>query len=142
MGQRYYVTSARELMRVNGTTKAPIVNNFGETISGSTTIRAFKMVDQFKAKSMKLIDVDASVFFHTFTAYEWLVLRLETLCALVLCTSALLMVILPANQVNAGKSQKLKLQQHIQFTYINCAFFNVDTDRFAPNLLLSLSECN
>jgi ABC-type multidrug transport system fused ATPase/permease subunit len=37
--QLFYLTSARELMRINGTTKAPIVNNFGETISGAMTIR-------------------------------------------------------------------------------------------------------
>lgn len=101
-GQRYYLTSARELMRMNGTTKAPIVNSFGETISGAMTIRAFDKINQFKSKNLQLVDMDASLFFHTFIAYEWLVLRLETLCAIILCTSAFLMVVLPADSVDGG----------------------------------------
>jgi ABC-type multidrug transport system fused ATPase/permease subunit len=100
--QLFYLTSARELMRINGTTKAPIMNNFGETISGAMTIRAFGKVEQFKKKNLHLIDVDASLFFHTFMAYEWLVLRLETLCAILLCATALLLVILPADSIDGG----------------------------------------
>ncbi len=100
--QLFYLTSARELMRINGTTKAPIMNNFGETISGAMTIRAFGKVEQFKKKNLHLIDVDASLFFHSFMAYEWLVLRLETLCAILLCATALLLVILPADSIDGG----------------------------------------
>ncbi|KAG0614326.1 hypothetical protein M758_6G168500 [Ceratodon purpureus] len=100
--QRYYLTSARELMRMNGTTKAPIVNNFGETISGAMTIRAFEKVPQFEKKNLELVDVDASLFFHTFVAYEWLVMRLEALCAIILATSALLMVVIPSDAVDGG----------------------------------------
>jgi len=91
---------------MNGTTKAPIVNNFGETISGAMTIRAFEKVPQFREKNLKLVDVDASLFFHTFIAYEWLVLRLETLCAIIVATSAFLMVILPADTVDGGTCQE------------------------------------
>lgn len=90
-------------MRMNGTTKAPIVNNFGETISGAMTIRAFEKIPQFQRKNLELVDTDASLFFHTFIAYEWLVLRLETLCAIIVATSALLMVLLPSEDVNGGE---------------------------------------
>jgi len=31
--QKYYFYSAKELMRLNGTTKSPIANHFGESIS-------------------------------------------------------------------------------------------------------------
>jgi hypothetical protein len=105
--QRYYLASARELMRMNGTTKAPIVNNFGETISGAMTIRAFEKIPQFERKNLDLVDVDSSLFFHTFVAYEWLVLRLELLCAVILATSALLMVVLPSDAVDGGESLQL-----------------------------------
>ena len=101
--QRYYLASARELMRMNGTTKAPIVNNFGETISGAMTIRAFEKIPQFERKNLELVDTDASLYFHTFVAYEWLVLRLETLCAIILATSALFMVVLTSDDVDGGE---------------------------------------
>jgi ATP-binding cassette subfamily C (CFTR/MRP) protein 2 len=48
--QKYYFSSAKELMRLNGTTKSPIANQFGEPISGKMTIRAFKVEDQFLKK--------------------------------------------------------------------------------------------
>jgi hypothetical protein len=37
-------------MRVNGTKQSPIANQFGEPISGTMTIRAFKVEDQFLKK--------------------------------------------------------------------------------------------
>jgi ATP-binding cassette subfamily C (CFTR/MRP) protein 2 len=45
--QKYYFSSAKELMRLNGTTKSPIANHFGESISGTMTIQAFRVEDQF-----------------------------------------------------------------------------------------------
>ncbi|KAH0982450.1 hypothetical protein GBA52_009627 [Prunus armeniaca] len=43
--QDYYLASARELIRINGTTKAPVMNYASETSLGVVTIRAFKMKD-------------------------------------------------------------------------------------------------
>ncbi|KAL7181090.1 hypothetical protein ACSBR1_040031 [Camellia fascicularis] len=44
--QGYYQASARELMRINGTTKAPVMNNAAETSLGVVTIRAFNMANR------------------------------------------------------------------------------------------------
>ncbi|GLJ26358.1 hypothetical protein SUGI_0507790 [Cryptomeria japonica] len=100
--QKYYFASAKELMRLNGTTKSPIANHFGESISGAVTIRAFKVQDQFMKKNLDLIDKNASPFFHSFAANEWLIQRLEILSSIVLCSSALAMVVLPAGTFNPG----------------------------------------
>lgn len=40
--QRYYIASARVLVRINGTTKAPMMNHATESMLGVITIRAFK----------------------------------------------------------------------------------------------------
>lgn len=88
---------------MNGTTKAPIVNNFAATISGAMTIRAFEKIPKFEKKNLQLVDIDASLYFHTFIAYEWLVLRLETLCAIILAASAFFMIVLPADSIDGGK---------------------------------------
>ncbi|KAL2581739.1 hypothetical protein AAZV13_15G201400 [Glycine max] len=45
--QGYYQASARELIRVNGTTKAPVMNFAAETSLGLVTVRAFNMADRF-----------------------------------------------------------------------------------------------
>lgn len=100
--QLYYLASARQIMRINGTTKAPIVNHFAEAIAGGSTIRAFKKQADFAVENLSLIDANASPFFHSFAAIEWLILRLEFLSATVLVASALFIVLLPEGHINPG----------------------------------------
>ncbi|KAL6971970.1 Multidrug resistance-associated protein 7 [Sarracenia purpurea var. burkii] len=100
--QRYYFASAKELMRINGTTKSLVANHLAESIAGSMTIRAFEEEDRFFIKNLHLIDINASPFFHSFAANEWLIQRLETLSAVVLSSSALCMVLLPPGTFSSG----------------------------------------
>ncbi|GJW80256.1 ABC transporter C family member 8-like protein isoform X1 [Tanacetum coccineum] len=55
----YYEPTARELMRINGTTKAPVMNYASETSLGVATIRAFNMQERFFKDYLKLVDTDA-----------------------------------------------------------------------------------
>ncbi|KAK9663650.1 hypothetical protein RND81_O265100 [Saponaria officinalis] len=100
--QRYYFATAKELMRLNGTTKSFMANHLAESVAGAMTIRAFKEEDRFFAQNLKLIDTNASPYFHNFTANEWLIQRLETLTACVLASAALCMVLLPTGTFNPG----------------------------------------
>ncbi|CAI9767155.1 unnamed protein product [Fraxinus pennsylvanica] len=100
--QGYYQPSARELMRINGTTKAPVMNYASETALGVATIRAFTMVDKFSENYQKLVDTDAKVFFFSNAAQEWLVLRTETLQNLTLFTAACLLVLTPKGYIAPG----------------------------------------
>ncbi|KAF6164724.1 hypothetical protein GIB67_040976 [Kingdonia uniflora] len=97
--QAYYLASARELLRINGTTKAPIMNYAAETSFGLVTIRAFSSTDRFFSNYINLIDTDAKLFFHSSAAMEWLVIRVETLQNLTLFTAALLLVLLPQGTI-------------------------------------------
>lgn len=90
-------------MRINGTTKSMIANHLAESISGAMTIRAFEEEERFFAKNLDLINKNSSPFFHTFSANEWLIQRLETLSATVLSSSALVMVLLPPGTFSSGK---------------------------------------
>ncbi|KAL4194344.1 hypothetical protein AMTRI_Chr05g58880 [Amborella trichopoda] len=67
---RYHLSSARELVRLNGSTKAPVVNYAAETSLGVVTIRAFSVMERFIHQNLKLIDTDARVFFYTNAAME------------------------------------------------------------------------
>ncbi|KAK4844583.1 hypothetical protein QYF36_021996 [Acer negundo] len=100
--QRYYFASAKELMRMNGTTKSSIASHLAESIVGATTIRAFRQEDGFFSKHLKLIDANACPYFHSSSADEWLVQRLEILCAIVLSSSALSMTLLPLGPSASG----------------------------------------
>ncbi|KAI9109523.1 hypothetical protein K1719_019577 [Acacia pycnantha] len=58
----YFQASSRELMRINGTTKAPVIMNFAsETSLGVVTVRAFNMADRFYQGHLKLVDTDAKI---------------------------------------------------------------------------------
>lgn len=100
--QRYFLASAKELMRINGTTKSVVANHLAESVSGVITIRAFGEEDRFFATSLELIDKNSSPFFHNFSATEWLIQRLEIMSAAVLSSSALVMALLPAGTFSPG----------------------------------------
>ncbi|WJX92066.1 hypothetical protein P8452_73757 [Trifolium repens] len=100
--QQYYQATARELMRINGTTKAPVMNFSSETSHGVVTLRAFNMADRFFKNYLKLVDTDASLFFHSNVAMEWVILRVEAIQNLTVITAALLLVLLPRGYVSPG----------------------------------------
>uniref|UniRef100_A0A803MKY1 ABC transmembrane type-1 domain-containing protein n=1 Tax=Chenopodium quinoa TaxID=63459 RepID=A0A803MKY1_CHEQI len=100
--QRYYFATAKELMRLNGTTKSMVANHLAESLAGAMTIRAFQEEERFFEKNLDLIDLNASPFFHNFAATEWLIQRIEILSAAVLATAALCMVLLPPGTFAPG----------------------------------------
>ncbi|CAN6221055.1 unnamed protein product [Urochloa humidicola] len=100
--QRYYVSSARELVRINGTTKAPVMNYASESILGVVTIRAFAAAERFIHSNMQLIDTDATLFFHTVAAQEWVLIRVEALQSLTIITAALFLVSVPPGAISPG----------------------------------------
>nr|XP_043631930.1 ABC transporter C family member 8-like [Erigeron canadensis] len=100
--QGYYQPTARELMRINGTTKAPVMNYTSETSLGVATIRAFKMQDRFFKNYLKLVDTDASTFIFSNATLEWLILRTEAFSNLILFTAGFLLVLIPKGFVSPG----------------------------------------
>ncbi|WVZ19541.1 hypothetical protein V8G54_006863 [Vigna mungo] len=60
----YYQAFSREFMRVNGTTQAPVMNFAAETSLGVVTIKTLNMVNRFLNNYLKLVAMDATVFFH------------------------------------------------------------------------------
>ncbi|RZC52714.1 hypothetical protein C5167_021143 [Papaver somniferum] len=100
--QRYYSASARVFMRINGTTNSMVANHLGESIAGAMTIRAFQNEERFFLRNLDLIDKNASPSFHIYSANEWFIQRLETLSVIVLCSTALLLVLLPQGTFSSG----------------------------------------
>jgi len=89
-------------MRINGITKAPVMNFATETSLGVVTVRAFNMVESFFKNYLKLVDTDATLFFHSNVTMEWLLLRIEALQNLTAITVALLLVLFPQGYVSSG----------------------------------------
>ncbi|KAF5451125.1 hypothetical protein F2P56_031420 [Juglans regia] len=100
--QRYYHASAKQLKRINGTTKSLIASHLAESMAGAMTVRAFEKEEGFFAKNFDLIDTNASPYFHSFSVDEWLIQRTEMVSAAVLASASLCMVLLPPRTFSSG----------------------------------------
>ncbi|XP_047065452.1 ABC transporter C family member 14-like [Lolium rigidum] len=92
-----YLGTSRELTRLEGVTKAPIIDHFTETVVGATTIRCFNKESEFFQENLDRINSSLRMNFHNYAANEWLGFRLELLGTLVLSITAFLMISLPSN---------------------------------------------
>uniref|UniRef100_A0A453INW7 ABC transporter C family member 13 n=1 Tax=Aegilops tauschii subsp. strangulata TaxID=200361 RepID=A0A453INW7_AEGTS len=100
--QRYYIETARELQRLVGVCKAPIIQHFAESISGSTTIRSFGKEDQFVLTNSHLIDADSRPKFYNAAAMEWLCFRLDTLSSFTFAFALIFLISLPTGIIDPG----------------------------------------
>ncbi|XP_042486083.1 ABC transporter C family member 3-like [Macadamia integrifolia] len=100
--QQYYITTARELARLVGVCKAPIIQHFAESMSGSTTIRSFDQEQRFMETNLKLIDGYSRPKFHTGGAMEWLCFRLDMLSSLAFAFSLFFLILMPKGVINPG----------------------------------------
>ncbi|CAN6557715.1 unnamed protein product [Malus baccata var. baccata] len=100
--QQYYIPAARELARLVGVCKAPVIQHFAETISGSTTIRSFDQESRFRDTNMKLNDSFGRPNFHTAAAMEWLCFRLDMLSSITFGFSLIFLISIPAGVIDPG----------------------------------------
>ncbi|KDP28919.1 hypothetical protein JCGZ_14690 [Jatropha curcas] len=98
--QRYYIPTARELARLAGIQRAPILHHFAESLAGAATIRAFNQEDRFIEANLDLIDSHSRPWFHNMSAMEWLSFRLNLLSNFVFAFSLVLLVTLPEGIIN------------------------------------------
>uniref|UniRef100_A0A0E0JEP9 MRP-like ABC transporter n=1 Tax=Oryza punctata TaxID=4537 RepID=A0A0E0JEP9_ORYPU len=102
--QRYYIDTARELQRLVGVCKAPIIQHFAESITGSTTIRSFGKENQFVSTNSHLMDAFSRPKFYNAAAMEWLCFRLDMLSSLTFAFSLIFLVNLPTGLIDPGIS--------------------------------------
>ncbi|XP_043689685.1 ABC transporter C family member 3-like isoform X3 [Telopea speciosissima] len=100
--QQYYISTARELARLVGVCKAPIIQHFAESISGSTTIRSFDQEPRFMEMNLKLIDGYSRPKFHNAGAMEWLCFRLDMLSSLTFAFSLVFLISVPKGLIDPG----------------------------------------
>ncbi|KAE9596392.1 hypothetical protein Lal_00048632 [Lupinus albus] len=102
--QQYYIPSARELSRLVGVCKAPIIQHFAETISGTSTIRSFDQQSKFQESNMKLTDGYSRPKFNIAGAMEWLCFRLDMLSSITFAFCLMLLISIPQGVIDPGIS--------------------------------------
>nr|GMC75534.1 ABC transporter C family member 3 [Ipomoea batatas] len=100
--QRQYLPSARELARLAGVAKAPVIQHFAETLSGATTIRGFDQESRFCDTNMKLIDNYSRPRFHVYGAMQWICFRLNVLSVITFAFTLIFFVSVPVGTIDAN----------------------------------------
>lgn len=100
--QGYYLSTSRELTRLDSITKAPVIHHFSESISGVMTIRAFGKQTTFYQENVNRVNGNLRMDFHNNGSNEWLGFRLELLGSFTFCLATLFMILLPSNIIKPG----------------------------------------
>jgi len=91
--QKFYVATARQVKRMESISRSPIFTHFSETITGSSTIRAFDRTESFIRENEKKVDENQVCYYPIVVANRWLGIRLEIIGNLLIMFASLFAVI-------------------------------------------------
>ncbi|XP_058074504.1 ABC transporter C family member 3-like [Magnolia sinica] len=100
--QQYYIPTARELARLVGVCKAPVIQHLAESLSGVTTIRSFDQESRFMDTNLCLIDGYSRPKFHSAGTMEWLTFRLDMLSSIMFTFCLIFLITLPKGVIDPG----------------------------------------
>ncbi|XP_070558915.1 ATP-binding cassette sub-family C member 9-like [Ptychodera flava] len=81
--QRYFITTSRELQRLNSISKSPIFAHFSETLGGLSTVRAYRVENPFRRRIKETISTNNAAYLYLETMNRWLGVRLDFIGALI-----------------------------------------------------------
>uniref|UniRef100_A0A8C9PWW0 Multidrug resistance-associated protein 1-like n=1 Tax=Spermophilus dauricus TaxID=99837 RepID=A0A8C9PWW0_SPEDA len=99
--QRYYIASSRQIRRLSGASRSPVISHFSETLLGVSTIRAFGHEQRFIQQNREVVNENLVCFYNNVISNRWLSVRLEFLGNLMLFFTALLAV-LAGNSIDSA----------------------------------------
>ncbi|KAM5445249.1 hypothetical protein MaudCBS49596_007731 [Microsporum audouinii] len=79
-----YIHGARDLKRIENTERSPLYQQFGETLAGNISIRAYAYTTAALAESRRLLDRQTRPFLLLSANSGWLSLRVGTLSSLIM----------------------------------------------------------
>lgn len=110
---KFYLASSRDLKRLESIERSPLFQQFGETLSGVTTIRAYGDERRFVRENLAKINAQLRPFIYLWAANRWLAFRTDLLGDMV-AFSAGVFVILSLGEIDPG-SAGLSLSYAIGF---------------------------
>ncbi|KAG6518918.1 putative ABC transporter C family member 15 [Zingiber officinale] len=137
--QNHYVNAARELARMVGIQKAPILHHFSESFAGAATIRCFNQEERFSKKNLSLIDDYSRVTFHNYATMEWLSLRVNFLFNIVFFAMLAILVSMPRNAIDpslAGLAATYGLNLNVLQSWVIWNLCNVENKMISVERIL------
>jgi ABC-type multidrug transport system fused ATPase/permease subunit len=111
---RFYINSSRDLKRLESVHRSPLYQQFGETLSGMTTIRAYGDERRFIRENLTKINTQHRPFIYLWAANRWLAFRVDVVGALVAFFAGAF-VVLSVGRIDAGAAG-LALTYAVTFT--------------------------
>ncbi|KAI9711688.1 MAG: hypothetical protein M1828_001799 [Chrysothrix sp. TS-e1954] len=97
----FYINSSRDLKRLESVQRSPIYQQFGETMHGMTTIRAYGDERRFIRDNVTRINTHNRPFIYLWAANRWLAFRVDIAGALVSFFAGAF-VVLSVGKIDAG----------------------------------------
>ncbi|XP_022716767.1 ABC transporter C family member 3-like [Durio zibethinus] len=141
--QQYYISSARELARLVGISKAPVIQHFAETILGATTIRSFDQESRFQETNMILTDCYSCPKFHVAGAKEWLCFRLDMLSSITFAFCLFFLISIPDEVIDpaiAGLAVTYGLNLNLLQTWVVWNICNMENQIISVERMLQYSS--
>ncbi len=111
---RFYISSSRDLKRLESVHRSPLYQQFGETLTGMTTIRAYGDERRFTRENLTKINTQHRPFIYLWAANRWLAFRVDIVGAMVAFFAGAF-VVLNAGGIDAGAAG-LALTYAVTFT--------------------------
>jgi len=120
--QRYYLRTSRELKRLDSISRSPIYAHFQESLSGISTIRAYRQQKRFAQENEWRVDSNLRAYFPSINANRWLAVRLEFLGSFIILAAAGFAIVsvstgsgLSAGLVGLAMSYALQITQSLNW---------------------------
>lgn len=111
---KFYIKSSVDLKRLESVQRSPLFQQFGETLSGITTIRAYGDEKRFVRDNMLRVNTHNRPFIYLWAANRWLAFRIDVIGDLVSFFAGVF-VILSIGTIDAGAAG-LSLSYALSFT--------------------------
>jgi ATP-binding cassette subfamily C (CFTR/MRP) protein 1 len=79
---RFYSASAREVKRLESILRSDLYNQFSESLSGRSTIKAFGRLDEYARANSKSIDIQNRAYLLTTSNQRWVACRLDVMSSM------------------------------------------------------------
>ncbi|KAK2616981.1 Transporter of the ATP-binding cassette (ABC) [Conoideocrella luteorostrata] len=110
----FYLRASRDLKRLESVQRSPLFQQFGETLSGMTTIRAYGDERRFIRDNLTKVNTQSRPFIYLWACNRWLSFRADLLGNMV-SFSAGVFIILSLGKIDAGAAG-ISLSYAMNFT--------------------------
>lgn len=135
-----YLVGAREVKRLESIAKSPIFEQFGSTLAGIGTIRAFAKTEIYVDRMMEKIDAYSRCYWHLWLLNRWMSLWLDLSGAVFTTLVATIIIYADIDASLAGFALTFALQYSSAMTDLTRFYANVELSMNAVERVIEWSK--